>query len=69
MAAERLGVPAHSCAVVEDAVHGIEAARRAGMSSIALTGTATRDELAHADMIVESLRHLSPGVIRRLIEK
>jgi beta-phosphoglucomutase len=69
MAAERLGVPAHSCAVVEDAVHGIEAARRAGMSSIALTGTATRDELAHADMIVDSLRQLSPEVIRRLIEK
>src|SRR3990170_4167544 len=45
LAAERLGVPAASCAVVEDAVHGIEAARRAGMASIALTGTTTRDKL------------------------
>jgi beta-phosphoglucomutase len=67
LAAERLVVPASSCAVVEDAVHGIEAARRAGMKSIALTGTATRDHLAEADLIVESLRQLTPAKIRDLI--
>lgn len=33
-AAERLGVPANRCIVVEDASAGIEAARRAGMRSI-----------------------------------
>lgn len=67
LAAERLGLPADSCAVVEDAVHGIEAANRARMASIALTGTTTRDQLGHADLIVDSLRELTPEIIRRLI--
>jgi beta-phosphoglucomutase len=69
LAAERLGVPPSSCAVVEDAVHGIEAARRAGMASIALSGTTTRDRLSHADLVVDSLRQLSPASIRELIDK
>jgi len=68
IAAERLGLPAESCAVVEDAVHGIDAARRAGMANIALTGTATRDQLAEADLIIDSLRELTTEVVRRLIE-
>jgi beta-phosphoglucomutase len=69
LAAERLGVPPSSCAVVEDAVHGIEAARRAGMASIALSGTTTRNRLSHADLVVDSLRQLSPASIRELIDK
>ena len=67
LAAERLGLPADSCAVVEDAVHGIEAANRARMAGIALTGTTTRDQLGHAELIVDSLRDLTPEIIRRLI--
>jgi beta-phosphoglucomutase len=67
LAAERLGVPAACCAVVEDAVHGITAAQRAGMAAIALTGTLERDELAAADSVVDSLRQLSPERIRALI--
>jgi beta-phosphoglucomutase len=68
IAAERLGLPAESCAVLEDAVHGIDAARRAGMASIALTGTATREQLVDADLIIDSLRELTTEVVRRLIE-
>jgi beta-phosphoglucomutase len=67
LAADRLGLPAESCAVVEDAVHGIEAARRAGMIAIGLTGTVTRDELGRANLVVESLRELSPETIRQQI--
>jgi beta-phosphoglucomutase len=67
LAAGRIGVPAASCAVVEDAVHGVEAARRAGMRSIGLTGTTNRDALAHADLIVDSLRQLTPEKIHKLI--
>lgn len=69
LAAERLRMPAASCAVIEDAVHGIEAANRAGMTSIALTGTVTREQLAGADLVVESLRELNPDVIRKLIRQ
>jgi beta-phosphoglucomutase len=69
LAAERLGVPAASCAVIEDAVHGIEAANRAGMTSIALVGTVTREQLAGADLVVDSLRELRPDLIRTLIQQ
>lgn len=67
LAAERLGVPPTRCAVVEDAPAGIEAANRAGMASIALVGTAARNELSHARLVVDSLRELSPKVIGELI--
>jgi len=66
IAAARLGVPPARCCVVEDAPAGVEAANRAEMTSIGLTGTATRAELAHADLVVDGLRQLSPEVIRRL---
>jgi beta-phosphoglucomutase len=68
-AAERLKMSPKSCAVVEDAVHGVEAAKRAGMTAIALIGTSTRDELAVADLAVESLRDLSPTRVANLIER
>jgi HAD superfamily hydrolase (TIGR01509 family) len=67
VAAQRLGLAPGNCAVVEDAVHGIDAARRAGMKSIGLVGTATREQLADADLVVQSLRQLNPGAIRHLI--
>jgi beta-phosphoglucomutase len=68
LAADRLGVPPASCAVVEDAVHGVTAALRAGMAAIALTGTLEREALSAADAVVDSLRQLSPQRIRALID-
>ncbi|HEX4413841.1 MAG TPA: HAD family phosphatase, partial [Lacipirellulaceae bacterium] len=67
LAAQRLEVDPAQCAVVEDAVHGIEAANRAGMKSVALVGTTTRDQLHAADLVVDSLRELSPQSLRALI--
>jgi beta-phosphoglucomutase len=67
LAAERLGVPPSLCAVVEDAVHGVEAAKRAGMISIGLTGTAPRERLVTADLVVDQLRELSPQRIGELV--
>jgi beta-phosphoglucomutase len=67
LAAERLGVPPANCAVVEDAPQGVEAANRAGMASIALTGTTTREALSHAQLIVDRLSELSPACIAALI--
>lgn len=69
LAGERLGVPPAHCCVVEDAPAGVEAANRAGMASIGLTGTATPGELAHADLVVETLGQLSPAVITGLISR
>jgi beta-phosphoglucomutase len=69
LAAQRLGVPPDSCAVIEDAVHGVEAARRAGMVSIGLTGTVARDRFATADLVVDRLDQLSPRQIRDLLTR
>ncbi|MCC6492081.1 MAG: HAD family phosphatase [Pirellulales bacterium] len=67
LAGERLGVPPQRCAVIEDAPQGVEAANRAGMTSIAVLGTTTRERLSHARLVVERLSELSPQQIRELI--
>jgi beta-phosphoglucomutase family hydrolase len=55
LAAQRLGVAPQRCLVIEDAPGGIEAARRAGMRSLAVTTTQPRQDLAAADAVVDSL--------------
>jgi len=68
-AAEKLGLEPARCAVVEDAPAGVEAAERAGMAPIGLTGTAPRERLTrHAVLVVDSLRELSPARIAELID-
>jgi beta-phosphoglucomutase len=67
IAAERLGVPPARCAVVEDAVQGVEAANRAGMTSIGITSTTTREKLSHATLVVDALSELAPQRIADLI--
>jgi beta-phosphoglucomutase len=65
--ARKIGLPPSMCAVIEDAPAGVAAAKAAACASIALTGTATRLELAQADLIVDSLRELNPERIRGLL--
>jgi beta-phosphoglucomutase len=55
IAAQRLDVAAGHCIVIEDAPAGIDAARAAGMRSIAVTTTRGARELSHADLVVDSL--------------
>lgn len=64
VAAERLGVQPAMCVVVEDTPPGLEAARAAGMRSIAISGTYPRDALSIADHVVgrlDTLRIRSAG--------
>jgi beta-phosphoglucomutase len=68
-AAEKLGVAPANCAVIEDAPSGVEAANRAGMASVALTGTAPADRLAAADLVVRRLDELTPGIVTKLIRR
>ena len=58
LAAERLGVRPERCVVIEDAVAGIEAARAAGMTAIALTSSHPRAAFRAADRVVDSLAEL-----------
>ena len=70
IAAERLGVPPERCAVVEDAPAGVAAANAAGMLSIGLASTGrTRESLAEADLVVDSLAELSPKLLAELIPR
>jgi beta-phosphoglucomutase family hydrolase len=55
LAARRLGVAPERCLVIEDAPGGIEAARRAGMSSLAVTTTHPCEDLSAASAVVDSL--------------
>jgi beta-phosphoglucomutase len=69
LAAGKLGIEPVRCAVIEDAVVGVQAARAAGMTSIGLLGTAPAEALAvHAHWVVPSLRQLSPANIASAIE-
>jgi len=54
-AARLIGVPPERCVVVEDAVAGVEGARRAGMKCVAVTTTNPAQALKEADVIVERL--------------
>jgi beta-phosphoglucomutase family hydrolase len=59
LAAQRLGVKPANCLVIEDAVAGVAAAKRAGMYCLAVTNTHSRRKLAEADLIVDSLEKVT----------
>ena len=67
LAAERLSTPPARCLVIEDSLHGIRAARAAGMRCLALTTTHPEHELVDLAAVLpdmtaftwETWRHLS----------
>ena len=66
-AARLIGVLPKRCVVVEDAVVGVEAARRAGMKCVAITTTNPAHTLKGADVIVERLDALPLDTFERLL--
>jgi beta-phosphoglucomutase len=67
LAAHKLGADPRNTAVIEDAPVGVQAARAAGMTAIAITGTAERKFLADAHIIVDWMMELSPELLTLLI--
>jgi HAD superfamily hydrolase (TIGR01509 family) len=57
-AAAKAGLPPERCVVFEDALVGIEAARRGGMRVVAVATTHPLEELRHADLAVTRLDQL-----------
>ena len=55
LAAEKLVVEPQNCVVIEDAVAGVAAAKRAGMKCLAVTNTHPEANLKEADSIVATL--------------
>jgi sugar-phosphatase len=67
-AARRLGVAAASCLALEDSPAGIASARSAGMRCVAVPDPllAADPRYREADLVLESLTHLSQAALRRL---
>lgn len=66
-AARRVNLPPTRCVVVEDAIPGVAAAKRAGMACLAVTTTNPASALTAADLIVDSLADLPDDVFDRLL--
>lgn len=66
-ASRRIGVDPPACVVIEDAIPGVVAAKGAGMHCVAVTNSHAADDLSAADIIVDSLEHLSPGMLEKLL--
>lgn len=62
-AAKQLGSEPATCVVIEDAPHGIEAARRAGMRSIGISTTYEPDKLLAADVVVHGFGEIDLQVV------
>ncbi len=63
----RLGVTPKESVVVEDSIHGLQAASDAGAWTIALTGSAPVENLPPVHAVVDSLGELSPDYIDNLV--
>jgi HAD superfamily hydrolase (TIGR01509 family) len=62
-AAHLLGLQPEECLVVEDAINGVEAGKRAGAKVLAIMSSFTREQLRDADWIVENLADYPPEVL------
>ena len=67
-AASRLNISPECCVVIEDGEYGVRAAKTCGMQAIAVLNTQTRDELAAADFIVDSLKEVNTAQIMELLQ-
>jgi beta-phosphoglucomutase family hydrolase len=59
LAADRLGIKPDNCVVFEDAIAGVDGAKRAGMKCAAVTNSHPESKLQQADLIVATLEAVS----------
>ncbi len=65
--AEMLGVEPAECVAIEDSINGLRSAKGAGMYCIAIPDKRlTPDQFKSADVILDSLRELTPETIKSL---
>ena len=67
LAAKKLRVEPEDCIVIEDAVAGVAAAKRAGMHCLAVTNTHPKTSLMEADLIVNSLEAVTVNDLEELL--
>ncbi|MCX7654887.1 MAG: HAD-IA family hydrolase, partial [Fervidobacterium sp.] len=61
--AEELNLKPEECIVFEDAIAGIEAAKKANMKVI---GVGSKEILKDADMVIEGFKNVSVDIIKAL---
>jgi beta-phosphoglucomutase family hydrolase len=66
LAATKLNVRPADCVVIEDAVAGVKAAKKAGMKCVAVTNSHPVTSLKSADLIVDTLEKVDIKVLRSL---
>jgi beta-phosphoglucomutase family hydrolase len=66
LAASRLGVKPANCVVIEDAIAGVAAAKKAGMKCVAVTNSHPGTSLKNADLIVDTLEKVDINVLKSL---
>ncbi len=62
----RLEIAPNETVVVEDSIHGLQAALDSGAWTIALTGSVPQEDMPPVHAIIDSLEELSPGYIDNL---
>jgi len=67
LAAQKLGVEPKDCIVIEDAIAGVTAAKRAGMHCLAITNTHPRISLMEADLVVDTLEAVTVNDLEALL--
>ena len=67
-AARKLGVSHESCLVIEDAPHGVAAAKAAGMCCLAISTSASKPELAAADRVVGDFDQVDLALLQDLVQ-
>ena len=67
LSAQRLGADPKNCVVIEDAVAGVTAAKRAGMRCLAVTNTHPKRNLMEADLVVDTLEAVVVSDLERLL--
>ena len=67
-AAQRLDLQPGNCIVLEDAIPGVEAARRAGMRCVAVTTTNKAEDLGSADLVVDRLDMIKVADLMALLD-
>jgi beta-phosphoglucomutase len=65
-AAARLGIAPGECVAIEDSAAGLQAARSAGMHTIAVTTTAPIHALSAADRVMSGLAEITPEIVAGL---
>lgn len=64
LAAKRLKLEPEECAVIEDAVNGIQAANAGNITSIAITTTRTKEQFGEANKIIDSFQNLGTDIFK-----